>query len=147
MTKRAPRPRPVPTRPEVIRTRGNAEAAAQPAWRVFLEGLEVSASIGIHAHERETRQRILVDVELEMAGTPIPSEDRLVETADYEAIARRVEDLARAGHVQLVETLAERIATWCLKDERVTRVRVRVSKPEVLSNARGAGCEVVLTRS
>jgi dihydroneopterin aldolase len=132
-------------RPQAYRPRSNAGEAA-PSWTVFIEGLEVSASIGVHPHEHETRQRVLVDVALDMTGAPTPKHDRLAETADYEALARVIEEMAREGHVQLVETLAERIARAALRDPRVVKARVRVAKPAALANARAVGCEVVVER-
>lgn len=150
---RAPPPRPLPMRPETIRTRARREAeAAEKAaetrrTKIFLEGLEIMASIGIYPHERETRQRILIDVELDLAGAPAPTDDRIAEVVDYEAVAKRIEGMARDGHVQLVETLAERILAWCLTDDRVVKARVRVAKPEALTNAHAAGCQVEATRT
>jgi dihydroneopterin aldolase len=133
-------------RPEVIRTRRGADEVNLKSWRVFIEELEVLAAIGVHPHEHDTHQRILIDVDLDMTGAKTPREDRLAETLDYEAVSKAVVDMAREGHVQLVETLAERIARWCMKDARVACARVRVIKPEALTNARGSGCEVVLGR-
>ena len=146
MTTRAPKPRPLPNRPEVIRTRARASNVEVSAWCIFIRDLEILASIGVHPHEHERRQRVLVDIDLHMADAKTPREDRLTETVDYEAVSRAIEDMAREGHVQLVETLAERIARWCLKDERVATARVRVTKPEALTNARGTGCEIELSR-
>jgi len=51
-----------------------------------------------------------------------------------------------AGHVNLVETLAERIAGDCLADARVAAVRVRIEKPDVIANAQAVGVEIVRTR-
>jgi dihydroneopterin aldolase len=134
-------------RPEAYRPRTRPpEAASKPAWKVFIDTLQVSASIGVHPHEHETRQMIIVDVELDMGATPTPKHDRLNETADYEAITKAIEGMADEGHVQLVETLAERIARWCLKDSRVLKARVRVAKPAALPNARAVGCEVTIGR-
>jgi len=104
------------------------------------------ASIGIYPHEHETRQRILIDVELDLAAAPAPRDDRIAEVVDYEKVAKRIEEMAREGHVQLVETLAERILAWCLTDARVMKARVRVAKPEALTNAHAVGCEVEATR-
>lgn len=142
------KPRPLgERRPETIRRRGAAPATdGARAVKVFVRGVEVSASIGVHPHERESRQRVLVDVELDLGALPATKKDRLAETVDYQAVAKAVEDLAREGHVQLVETLAERIAQWCLKDKRVVAAKVRVEKPEALVNAAGAGCEITRAR-
>lgn len=139
-------PRPVPSAPETIRRRSRAEPPAAGRALVFLAGLEIMASIGVHPHEHGRTQRVLVDVELDLGSLPPPAEDRLAETVDYEAIARGIEAIARGGHVQLVETLAERIAAWCLVDPRVRSARVRIEKPEALPNARAAGCEVLRAR-
>jgi dihydroneopterin aldolase len=117
-----------------------------PTWTVFIDTLQVSASIGVHPHEHETRQIIIFDIALDMTGAPTPKQDRLNETADYEAITKAIEAMALEGHVQLVETLAERIARWCLKDARVAKAKVRVAKPQALANAKSVGCEVTVGR-
>jgi dihydroneopterin aldolase len=124
-----------------------AAADATAGTAVFVRGIEVMASIGVHPHEMETRQRVLVDVDLDLGDLPPPADDRLAETIDYQEIARHVESLARGEHVQLVETLAERIAAWCLEDERVVAATVRVEKPEALHNAAGAGCVITRRRA
>ena len=77
----------------------------------------------------------------------LPKEDRLHETLDYGLVASKCEELALQAHVQLVETLAERIANWALSaDERVQSVAVRIEKPQALLKADTAGVEVVKTR-
>lgn len=114
---------------------------------IFVHGLELDASIGVHPHEYDRRQRIIVDVTLDLGATPPPRHDRLGETVDYQSVARQIVAFARDGHVQLVETLADRIAEWCLQDDRVLAVTVRVAKPEALADAAAAGCEISRTRS
>lgn len=144
---RAPhKPRPVEIRPETIRRRGAPPQINPSSTKVFLRDLELIASIGIHPHEHETKQRILVSVELDLGAAPGPSHDRIAEVADYQALADAIEAIVATGHVQLVETLAERIAAKCLTDKRVVQVVVRVEKPEALDNAAGAGCEIVRAR-
>ncbi len=142
---RAPRPRPMPARPETIRTRAQREASRRGTL-VFLRGLQVDASIGVHPHEHESRQLILVDVELDLGPLPPPRDDRLAETVDYQRLAAAVTAMAREGHVQLVETLAHRIAEWCLTDARVRGARVRIEKPAALAHAAAAGCDVTRRR-
>lgn len=116
------------------------------AARVFLRRLEVMATIGVHPHEQGRTQRIYVDVTADVDPDSAPRDDRLAETLDYQALAHAVQDLAVERHIQLVETLAERIADWCFADARVRRVHVRIEKPEALSNAAAAGCELTRTR-
>jgi dihydroneopterin aldolase len=68
--------------------------------------------------------------------------DELARVVDYAVIADRVRGIVAAGHVQLVETLAERIAEACLSDERVELARIRVEKLDVLPDGATAGVEV-----
>jgi dihydroneopterin aldolase len=115
--------------------------------RIFVRGLLVQASIGVHPHEHEGTQPIIIDVELSMGGMALPDDDRLAETLDYSVVADAAERLAQEAHVQLVETLAERIADWALsEDDRVQSVRVAIAKPQALLKAEAAGVELVKTR-
>ncbi|PHR94088.1 MAG: dihydroneopterin aldolase [Robiginitomaculum sp.] len=114
---------------------------------IFVKGLEVQASIGIHPHEYESTQLIIIDVELDLGALPPPEEDRLAETLDYSMVADKAAEFAQEAHVQLVETLANRIAQWALEtDERVLACKVCIAKPHALINADTAGVEIVLKR-
>ena len=114
------------------------------ATRVFVTGVEVQAGIGVYRHEVGRLQPLKVDVELDV---PTAGAERLAETLNYETILKAAQDLAGEGHIQLVETFAERLARACMADPRVTRVRVRVEKPLALApHATGAGVEIELRR-
>lgn len=120
---------------------------SQPSTRIFVRGLLIQASIGVHAHEHEKTQPVIIDIELDMGAMALPKDDRLHETLDYGLVAEKAEALALEAHVQLVETLAERIADWALSaDARVQRVAVSIAKPQALLKADTAGVEVVKTR-
>lgn len=122
-------------------------AQNQPAMRIFVRGLLVQASIGVHPHEHESTQPILIDIELDMGDMPAPTEDRLYETLDYSLVADKAEQIALEAHVQLVETLADRIAEWALSaDKRVKACAVRIAKPQALLKADAAGVEIVRRR-
>ncbi|WP_409433620.1 dihydroneopterin aldolase [Litorimonas sp. RW-G-Af-16] len=115
--------------------------------RIFVRGLLVQASIGVHPHEYESTQPIIIDVELDMGDMDLPKDDRLGETLDYGFVADKAEELALKAHVQLVETLAEQIADWALAtDARVQRCAVSISKPQALLKADVAGVEIIKTR-
>lgn len=119
----------------------------ETSTRIFVRGLLIQASIGVHAHEHEATQPVIIDIELDMGGMELPKDDRLHETLDYGLVAEKAEELALEAHVQLVETLAERIADWALAaDTRVQRVAVSIAKPQALLKADTAGVEVVKSR-
>ena len=115
--------------------------------KIFVTGLEIQASIGIHPHEYESTQPIIVDVELDLGAMPAPDADRIHETFDYSLVADKVVEMAEEAHVQLVETLAHRIARWALdSDARILACHVKIAKPHALINAKAAGVEVHLIR-
>ncbi len=123
--------------------------AARGLRHVFLHDLLLDAAIGVYAQEHGRTQRIRVNVDLGVTddgGRPQSrasvGHDDLERVVDYAVVLHRVNDIVDEGHVQLVETLAERIAEACLEDSRVQLVRVRVEKLEVLPHGASAGVEV-----
>lgn len=118
-------------------------ADAQAGTRhVFVSNLEVLTIIGVHDAEKRAPQRVVATVDLKVRETGPTRSDRLVDVLDYAEVVRLVERLTRQGHVNLLETLAERIAEGCLADNRVLAVRVRLEKPDVIPNARSVGIEI-----
>jgi dihydroneopterin aldolase len=113
--------------------------------KVFVTGLKLQAEIGVYRHEIGRLQPLVVDVELDV---PSAGAGRLAETLNYETILTAARSVAAEGHIELVETFADRLARACLADPRVTRARVRVEKPLALApDAVGAGCEITLERA
>jgi len=109
-------------------------ASADTATRhVFLRDLVLQASIGIHPHERGTRQRVRINVDLGVAEDPAGADDRLERVVDYETLANRVREIA---------TLAEHLAAACLLEPRVRSARIRVEKLDVFADAVAAGVEI-----
>lgn len=124
-----------------------ADGAAAGAIRhVFIRNLELLAQIGIHGHERGKPQPVRINVDLGVEdGAPV--EDRLDSVVDYEAITAKIRGIVSAGHINLAETLAERIAQACFKDARVRSARVRVEKLHALPSAESAGVEIERQRN
>jgi dihydroneopterin aldolase len=113
--------------------------------KVFVTGLKVQAEIGVYRHEIGRVQPLVVDVELDV---PTAGAERLADTLNYETILDAARTVASQGHIELVETFAERLARACLTDTRVTRARVRVEKPLALApDAVGAGVEITVVRA
>ncbi len=122
-------------------------ADAERAIRhVFIRNLELHAQIGIHAHERGRVQPVRINVDLAVEDA-IKIDDRLDQVVDYGEITQRIREIVAAGHINLAETLAERIAAACFVDPRVTTARVRVEKLDALPGAESAGVEIERTRA
>ncbi len=128
-------------------------ATAAPALRrMFVRDMVVDAHIGVHAHEFGRTQRVRINLDLSVRESAGPQEaqmsrpgvgrDDLARVVDYERIVLGARAAVAAGHVQLVETLAERLAELCLADARVALVRVRVEKLDVFADMESVGVEI-----
>ena len=112
---------------------------------VFIRNLELPAQIGVFHHEVGKVQPVRINVDLAVEDL-IDLGDELKKVVDYGVIEARIRDILAAGHMNLVETLAERIAAACFEDARVKTARVRVEKLHALSAAESAGVEIERSR-
>ena len=111
--------------------------------RVFLRDMILGCSIGIYRHEKDAPQRVRINLDLAVREGDGPLQDDLANVVDYAVIADGIRAIVGEGHVNLVETLAERIAAFCLSDPRVASAQVRVEKLDIFTDAAGAGVEIV----
>ena len=109
-----------------------------PGYRIFVRDLLLAVSIGIHAHEKRQRARIRINADL-LIGTPLPRQDDFAEALNYETIVEGIKALADGKHINLVESLADRVAELCLADPRVRAVRVMVEKLDIYAEAVSVG--------
>ncbi len=109
---------------------------------VFVRDLVVPCSIGVHRHEREAEQRVRINLDLAVAESGHPLNDDIGNVVCYEKIVAGVHAIVQRDHVNLVETLAEDVATMCLADPRARSVRVRVEKLDIIPDAQSVGVEI-----
>jgi dihydroneopterin aldolase len=112
---------------------------------VFVRNLELLAHIGIHGHEQGKPQPVRINVDLGVRE-PGPLDDKLERVVDYEAFTGKIRRLVENGHVNLAETLANRIADAAFEDARVLSARVRVEKLHALAGAESGGVEIERVR-
>jgi len=120
-------------------------SAARAVRHVFIRNLELPAQIGVHHHEVGTSQPVRINVDLAVEDL-LDLDDDLKKVVDYGVIEGKIRAILAEGHLNLVETLAERIAAACFEDARVKTARVRVEKLHALSAAESAGVEIERTR-
>ena len=98
---------------------------------IRLQGMTFSAAHGASPGERMSERRFIVDLEVEADLRHAGATDDLADTVNYSTLHGAVRDVLTGPPVNLLETLAERIAQRVLRDFPVTAVRVRVGKPGV----------------
>jgi dihydroneopterin aldolase len=119
--------------------------AGRAIRHVFIRNLELPAQIGVFHHEVGKVQPVRINLDLAVEDV-IDLGDQLAKVVDYGVIEAKIRAILAEGHLNLVETLAERIASACFEDARVKTARVRVEKLHALSAAESAGVEIERTR-
>ena len=122
----------------IAQPEARSPGARTEGYRVFVRDLVVPCSIGIYPREKGVRRRVRVNAEL-MVDEPIARNDEFAEVVNYETIVAGIKAIAEAGHINLVETLADRVAALCLADRRVASVRVVIEKLDVYPEAESVG--------
>lgn len=112
---------------------------------ISVQGLAATGYHGVYPEERRDGQLFVVDLRL---GLPIETDsDALADTVDYSVIARDVVAIITGEPVDLIETLAGRVAARCLAEPLVRCVEVCVHKPEAPLGLPFTDVSVTITRS
>jgi dihydroneopterin aldolase len=117
------------------------------ADRITLTGLRVRGRHGVFDHERRDGQDFVVDVALELDTTTAATSDELADTVDYGQLAEALAAVVGGEPVNLLETLAARLARVCLADPRVAAATVTVHKPQAPIRPAFADVAVTIRRS
>ncbi|MDQ0646904.1 dihydroneopterin aldolase [Microbacterium natoriense] len=100
-----------------------------PLDEIVLTGLTVFGRHGVYEHERENGQEFTIDVRLTMPLSQAAASDDVADTVHYGELAEKIAAVVAGDPVNLIETLAERIADVALADARVQFATVTVHKP------------------
>jgi dihydroneopterin aldolase len=115
--------------------------------RISITGLRARGNHGVFASERTAGQEFVVDAVLWLDTAPAAAADDLSLTADYGALADRLATIVAGAPVDLIETLADRLAAACLADDLVREAEVTVHKPAAPVQHQFADIAVTIRRS
>ena len=107
--------------------------------KIFLEELRIDTIIGIWEWERRIRQTVVIDLEMSADIARAAATDDVADTLNYKSVAKRLQQFIGESSFQLVETLAERIATIVRDEFDVAWVKVTVHKPGAIRGSRDVG--------
>jgi 7,8-dihydroneopterin aldolase/epimerase/oxygenase len=114
---------------------------------VFIKQLQVDTVIGVYDWEKTIQQRLFLDLSLTADQRSAAVADDIKLTLDYAVIAEKVTQLITAQPIELIETVAERVAHMLLADFATSKVEVTVSKPDAVAQAQTVGVHIVRSRN
>ena len=123
------------------------QLSAPPGDRLSVRGVVVKGHHGVFDFERREGQEFVIDLVLGIDTRPAASSDDLQETVDYGTLVDEVRSAVANDPVDLIETLAQRIADVCLRHARVEAVEVTVHKPHAPIQATFDDVALTINRS
>ncbi len=108
--------------------RGDVSSASHDS--IFVHDHVIDCHIGVYAEEKGVTQKVRISVDATLSHSVFASTDDMEHVPSYADIIDGIEAIAAEGHINLVETFAERIASHCLLDKRIVGVTVKIEKLE-----------------
>jgi len=106
---------------------------------VFIHGLRIETTIGIYDWEKETKQPVVLDLEMASDIARGAATDRIEDALDYKAVSKRLKQFVAESRFELVETLAEQVAGIIRDEFGVPWVRLTLNKVGAVTDSEGVG--------
>lgn len=112
--------------------------------RVFIEQLEVITTIGVYEWEQGIKQKLVLDIEMAHDNRQAGKSDDVIHALDYAQVSGAVIEHIESGRFLLVERVAEEVAALIMARFSVPWIKIRLTKPGAVPQAKGVG--VVIER-
>src|SRR5487761_1100030 len=113
---------------------------------VFIRDLRVETVVGIYDWERRIRQIVSLDLDMRTDIRAAADSDRIEDTLDYKAVAKRVVQFVSEQQFQLVETLAEKVAGLILDEFKIKELKLTLHKHGAVSDSKSVGVSIERSR-
>ena len=110
--------------------------------KVFIKGLHIQTTIGFFQWEKEIKQTLVIDLAMGWNTTQAAENDELSKTLDYADISVKIAEFANNNPVDLIETLAERLAKFLMETYHIPWLNLKVAKPNAVHNAATVGVQI-----
>jgi len=112
--------------------------------RIFVNDLVLDCELGVYAEEKGVKQKVGFSITAAVTPGNGGRSDEIADVPSYDELIKTVKAIMGEGHINLVETIAERIAARVLEDRRIVAVKVRIEKLE--RGPKAVGVEIVRPR-
>lgn len=109
---------------------------------VYIRDLKIDAQIGIYDWEKAIKQQIRIDLEMAWDNTIPAASDDIADALNYKETAQKVTELVQSQHFDLVERLAEDIATMLMREMKVPWLRLTLGKPGAVKSSSEVGVRI-----
>ncbi len=106
---------------------------------IYIRELKVEALIGVYEWEQVVRQTLVLDLDMAVNVSCPAATDDIAHALDYSAVSSRIVAFIEGSQFKLIETLAEHCATIILDEFQCSWMRLSISKPGAIANARDVG--------
>ncbi|WP_185842634.1 bifunctional dihydroneopterin aldolase/7,8-dihydroneopterin epimerase [Vibrio cholerae] len=113
--------------------------------KVFIEQLEVITTIGVYDWEQQIKQKLVLDLEMAQDNRAAGKSDDVADALDYAQVSQAVLEHIEQGRFLLVERVAEEVAELIMTRFAVPWIRIRLTKPGAVPQAKGVG--VIIERA
>lgn len=120
----------------------NKKSIIKNTYKILINDLTLDAFIGIHDFEKKKKQKIAISLSLDVNDNISGIEHKIENFVSYEHIVADIKSILKSGHVDLLETLGEKIVDLCFTDERVMTIKLKLEKLEVFKETRSVGIEI-----
>jgi dihydroneopterin aldolase len=116
-------------------------------YEVQIKELTLMASIGIHEHEKIKKQRVSISLSIKVNDNISSVNEDIDNFVSYEKVIKNLKKIIFKGHIELLETLGEKIALMCFEDERILSIWMKLEKLDVFPDTKSVGIEIVRDKS
>jgi dihydroneopterin aldolase len=110
--------------------------------KVHIQGLSIQTTIGFFEWEKQIKQTLVIDIAMGWNTTLAAENDELAKTLDYAEISEKIAEFANNNPVDLIETLAERMAKFLMETYHIPWLKLKVAKPNAVHNAFTVAVEI-----
>lgn len=110
--------------------------------KVIIKGLSIQTTIGFYAWEKEIKQTLVIDLTMGWDIAKAAENDELDKTLNYAEISTVIETFANDNQVDLIETLAHRMADYLIETYQIPWLTLFIGKPGAVHNAETVGVEI-----
>lgn len=99
---------------------------------IKIDNLKLRTIVGIYDWEKEKKQDVVLNIEIEFDGTKAIESDSIDDTVDYKSITKDIIDLVEGTEFNLIERIAGEAIKIVMRNDKVQKASVRVDKPGAL---------------